>query len=100
MNKFINSDWISFYLKEYYLINQNNYSFKDNYNNLNLFKKLDVCPLYYNIELNNYFNDHLVVNNMPIESLASKNNKYTYSNKTQKIINNKKIILVNKNKIN
>ncbi len=69
------------------------------YNNLNLFKKLDVKPLYYNIELPNYFNDHLVVNNMPIESWCARKYKYRYINRTQENINNKKVIVVNKNKI-
>jgi hypothetical protein len=67
--------------------------------NLNIFKKLNVIPLYYNIELPNYFKDHLVINNMSIESWCARKHKYRYINKTQEIINNKKLIVVSKVKI-
>ena len=69
------------------------------HDNLIIFKKLDVKPLYYNIELPNYFNDHLVINNMPIESWCARKYKYRYINRTQENINNKKVIVVNKIKI-
>ena len=64
--------------------------------NLDLFKRKIIKIIYYNIELPNYFTDYLVVNNLPIESLASIKTKYTYVNKKQKIINKNKFIIFDK----
>ena len=87
------------YITENHAILTKNNKWLLGFDNLNIFKKLDIKPLYYNIELSDYFNDHLVVNNMPIESWCARKYKYIYKNRTQEIINNKKVIVVNKIKI-
>ena len=66
------------------------------YNNISQFKRKYTNITYFNLELPNYFKDHIVVNNLPIESWSSNKFKYKYLNKIQKIINNKKIIVTNK----
>jgi hypothetical protein len=68
-------------------------------NNINLFKRKYTKIIYYNLELTNYFTDNIVVNNLPIESWSSGKYKYKYSNKIQKIINKKKLIIYNKIKL-
>jgi hypothetical protein len=70
------------------------------YNNISQFKRKHTNITYFNLELPNYFQDHIVVNNLPIESWSSNKFKYKYLNKIQKIINNKKIIVTNKSIIN
>jgi len=66
------------------------------YNNISQFKRKHTNITYFNLELPNYFQDHIVVNNLPIESWSSNKFKYKYLNKIQKIINNKKLIVTNK----
>ena len=66
------------------------------YNNISQFKRKHTNITYFNLELPNYFKDHIVVNNLPIESWSSNKFKYKYLNKIQKIINSKKIIVTNK----
>ena len=67
------------YITENHAILLKNNKWLLGHDNLNIFKKLDVKPLYYNIELPNYFNDHLVINNMPIESWCARKYKYRYT---------------------
>jgi photosystem II stability/assembly factor-like uncharacterized protein len=75
------------------------------YGNLNsrAFKKLKtnqgLSPLYYHIELPNYYNDHLIANNLPIESWAGQSGKYNcyFIKQTEIKINNINIKTIRRN---
>ena len=79
--------------------------------NLNYFEKVRIKPLYYHIQLPNYFTDNLVANNMTVESWTGSNMKFCGSifgefkqikfngldlNTYKKINNNKQILYTNK----